>query len=262
MAGIYDHTVRRELLEEKELTLQKQVEICRVHDVTTQQAKTMGVGGEIPHVKQHGSHNGTKRQTDNHFVQTEKRRCVYCGAEHPTGKNTVLRIEIFLKYKNARSATVTIILQKFAGRATTSRTPNTHMPRTLQQWNQDSGSFGYGVRLVIMDVIGLHTNIPHQDLQHTAPGPLHTNIPHQDLFTPTYPTRTSSHQHTPPGPPYTNIPHQDLLTPTYPTRTSSHQHTAPGPPHTNISHQDLLTPTYRTRTSSRHSGSISTDAPD
>ena len=95
VAGIYDHTVRRKLLEEKELTLQKRVEICRVHDVATQQAaKAMGVGGEIPHVKQHGSHNRTKRQTDNHFVQTEKRRCVCTVVQNiPQGKNTVLRIE-------------------------------------------------------------------------------------------------------------------------------------------------------------------------
>ena len=90
VAGIYDHIVRRKLPEEKELTLQKRVEMCRVHDVTTRQAKTMGVGEEIYHVKQHGSHNGTKRQTDNHFVQTEKRRCVYCCAEHSTGKERTL----------------------------------------------------------------------------------------------------------------------------------------------------------------------------
>ena len=126
------------------------------------------------------------------------------------------------------------------------------MLRTLQHWNQDYRSFGDGMRLVTIDVIGLYTNIPHQDLltltyptrtsshQHTppgppptiiphqdlSPGPPHTNIPHQDLLTQAYPTRTSSHKHTPPGPL---------------TRTSSHQHTPPGPPHINIPHQDLLT---------------------
>ena len=40
----------------------------------------------------------------------------------------------------------------------------THMLRTLQQWNHDYGPFRDGVRLVTIDVIGLYTNIPHQDL--------------------------------------------------------------------------------------------------
>ena len=40
----------------------------------------------------------------------------------------------------------------------------THMLRTLQQWNHDYGPFKDGVRLVTIDVIGLYTNIPHQDL--------------------------------------------------------------------------------------------------
>ena len=46
----------------------------------------MGVGQEIHHAKQHGSHNHTKRQTNKHFVQTEKRQCVYCGTEHTREK--------------------------------------------------------------------------------------------------------------------------------------------------------------------------------
>ena len=39
-----------------------------------------------------------------------------------------------------------------------------HMLCTLQQWNHDYGPFRDGVRLVTIDVIGLYTNIPHQDL--------------------------------------------------------------------------------------------------
>ena len=38
------------------------------------------------------------------------------------------------------------------------------MLRTFQKWNQDYRPFKDGVMLVTIDVVGLYTNIPHQDL--------------------------------------------------------------------------------------------------
>jgi hypothetical protein len=41
----------------------------------------------------------------------------------------------------------------------------THMLRTLQEWNIQFGPFEPHVKLVTIDVVGLYTNIPHDDLR-------------------------------------------------------------------------------------------------
>eukprot|EP00745_Piridium_sociabile_P005366 TRINITY_DN13285_c0_g1_i1.p1 TRINITY_DN13285_c0_g1~~TRINITY_DN13285_c0_g1_i1.p1 ORF type:complete len:744 (-),score=124.94 TRINITY_DN13285_c0_g1_i1:151-2382(-) len=41
----------------------------------------------------------------------------------------------------------------------------THMLRTIEQWNHDYGPFNNSVKLVTIDVVGLYTNIPHDEIE-------------------------------------------------------------------------------------------------
>ena len=39
------------------------------------------------------------------------------------------------------------------------------MLRTIEQWNHDYGPFNDSVKLVTLDVVGLYTNIPHDEIE-------------------------------------------------------------------------------------------------
>ena len=74
------------------------------------------------------------------------------------------------------------------------------MLQVLQDLNLHNGPFEDNNLLVTLDMVGLYTNIPHDDLHTLDVVGLYTNIPHDDLHTLDVVGL------------YTNIPHDDLHT--------------------------------------------------
>ena len=83
VAEIADDSVRQKPLQEKGLTLKTRTDFCRVHEVSTQQAKTMATE-EMHHVQANnkGSKAGTtsmKGSTDNSL---KGKQCSFCERSH------------------------------------------------------------------------------------------------------------------------------------------------------------------------------------
>ena len=82
--------------EERELTVQKCVDICRVHDTTTHQGKTMDTGEEIHHAKQMGNMMDATHKNHRMVPRVDmwkKENCVVTLVHMPKEMNAVWHTE-------------------------------------------------------------------------------------------------------------------------------------------------------------------------
>ena len=83
VAGVTNETIRQKFLQETGLTLKKCIDIARVHETSTAQAKAMGASEEI-----HKLHSKSKRGgMSSQGRQTVSRNsCKFCGYKHSPGR--------------------------------------------------------------------------------------------------------------------------------------------------------------------------------
>lgn len=122
VCGIRDNTIRKKLLQESELTLDKCVNICRAAEKTAAQLKTMSGHEDVHFVKQKQpnttattkpQHNIRKQQQSRpprHQQGSKSSVCKYCGKTHPFDKYKCQMA------KHAQNATRKIILLQFANK--------------------------------------------------------------------------------------------------------------------------------------------------
>lgn len=87
--GIRDNTVRKRLLQERKLTLNRCIDMCRSAEATTSRMKTMGNDAEINKIKMKSSSTWKKKSDQSKRPEVNKKtvNCKYCGYNHVPDKS-------------------------------------------------------------------------------------------------------------------------------------------------------------------------------
>ena len=88
VSGLSDDAVRQKLLQEKELTLRKCIELCRVQEASAAQARSMAGDAEVQQVSGGRRNKGppSKKGKPKQNSYAGDRECMYCGKGHKQGK--------------------------------------------------------------------------------------------------------------------------------------------------------------------------------
>ena len=85
MVGINDNSVRKKLLQKRDLTVNEAIDMCRASEMATKQLKTMGVGlsdtESINQVKKEGYFDNTRPRP-----KPDMKECKFCGRKHEWSK--------------------------------------------------------------------------------------------------------------------------------------------------------------------------------
>ena len=89
VCGVRDTAVRKRLLQEPKLTLQKCLDICRAAETTAKQVESMEKKEAVHQIRKQKQREKptSKKFKPKHKQMNDKKLCSFCGSAHPPGKN-------------------------------------------------------------------------------------------------------------------------------------------------------------------------------